>query len=458
MKLGYDLTLEQSQKLIMTPELRQAIELLQFNSMELKDYISKELEENPILENSNSGEEFENIEEYTKDKEVDWKEYLEKYDDISYKSQIDKNIQEYNYEAFTSSTDSLNEHLMLQLSFSDLSDKEYEIGENIIQNINDNGYLTASLEEIGKVTKSSISEVEKILDVVQQFEPLGVGARDIRECLLIQIKDQKIVEAYIINIIENHLEDIALNKIQKIAKELNIETKEVQYAFDYIKTLEPKPGRLFHGNADDIRYITPDAEIQLVEGEFIVIIKEITGPRLNINNYYKELMKTAKDKDTIEFLNDRFNRAMWVIRSIDQRRSTIRKVIESILKFQIEFFQEGEQSLKPLTLKDIAEDIEMHESTISRATNGKYVQTPRGLFELKYFFSSGLLGSEGDISSTSIKSMLKDIIDGEDIKKPYSDQRLSEILKEKEINISRRTIAKYRDELNIPSSSMRRRY
>lgn len=458
MKLGYDLTLEQSQKLIMTPELRQAIELLQFNSMELKDYISKELEENPILENSNSGEEFENIEEYTKDKEVDWKEYLEKYDDISYKSQIDKNIQEYNYEAFTSSTDSLNEHLMLQLSFSDLSDKEYEIGENIIQNINDNGYLTASLEEIGKVTKSSISEVEKILDVVQQFEPLGVGARDIRECLLIQIKDQKIVEAYIINIIENHLEDIALNKIQKIAKELNIETKEVQYAFDYIKTLEPKPGRLFHGNADDIRYITPDAEIQLVEGEFIVIIKEITGPRLNINNYYKELMKTAKDKDTIEFLNDRFNRAMWVIRSIDQRRSTIRKVIESILKFQIEFFQEGEQSLKPLTLKDIAEDIEMHESTISRATNGKYVQTPRGLFELKYFFSSGLLGSEGDISSTSIKSMLKDIIDEEDIKKPYSDQRLSEILKEKEINISRRTIAKYRDELNIPSSSMRRRY
>ena len=377
MKLGYDLTLEQSQKLIMTPELRQAIELLQFNSMELKDYISKELEENPILENSNSGEEFENIEEYTKDKEVDWKEYLEKYDDISYKSQIDKNIQEHNYEAFTSSTDSLNEHLMLQLSFSDLSDKEYEIGENIIQNINDNGYLTASLEEISKVTKSSISEVEKILDVVQQFEPLGVGARDIRECLLIQIKDQKIVETYIINIIENHLEDIALNKIQKIAKELNIETKEVQYAFDYIKTLEPKPGRLFHGNAEDIRYITPDAEIQLVEGEFIVIIKEITGPRLNINNYYKELMKTAKDKDTIEFLNDRFNRAMWVIRSIDQRRSTIRKVIESILKFQIEFFQEGEQSLKPLTLKDIAEDIEMHESTISRATNGKYVQTPR---------------------------------------------------------------------------------
>lgn len=458
MKLGYDLTLEQSQKLIMTPELRQAIEMLQFNSMELKDYISKELDENPVLESASSGEEFENIEEYTKDKEVDWKEYLEKYDDISYRSQRDKNIEDHNYEAFTTNTDSLNDHLMLQLSFSDLSDKEYEIGENIIQNINDNGYLSASLEEISQGTKTSIIEVEKILELVQQFEPIGVGARNIKECLLIQVRDDKRVEPKIIKIIEEYLEDIASNKIQKIAKELNIETKEVQNAFDYIKGLEPKPGRLFHGNADDIRYITPDAEIQLVEGEFIVIIKEITGPRLNINSYYKELMKTAKDKDTIEFLNDRFNRAMWVIRSIDQRRSTIRKVIESILKFQMEFFQEGEQYLRPLTLKDIAEDIEMHESTVSRATNGKYVQTPRGLFELKYFFSSGLLGSDGDVSSTSIKSMLKDIIDGEDIKKPYSDQRLSEILKEKEINISRRTIAKYRDELNIPSSSMRRRY
>lgn len=458
MKLGYDLTLEQSQKLIMTPELRQAIELLQFNSMELKDYISKELEENPVLENSSAGEEFENIEEYTKDKEVDWKEYLEKYDDISYRPQIDKNIQEYNYEAFTTSADSLNEHLMLQLSFSDLSDKEYEVGQNIIQNINDNGYLNTSVEEISKYTKTNIEEVEEILKLVQQFEPVGVGARDIKECLLIQVKDKKVVQPYIINIIEDYLEDIALNKIQKIAKELNIGTKEVQDAFDYIKGLEPKPGRSFHGNDDDIRYITPDAEIQLVEGEFIVIIKDVTGPRLNINTYYKELMKTAKDKDTIEFLNDRFNRAMWVIRSIDQRRSTIRKVIESILKFQMEFFLEGEKSLRPLTLKDIAEDIDMHESTISRATNGKYVQTPRGLFELKYFFSSGLLGSDGDISSTSIKSILKDIIDKEDIKKPYSDQKIAEILKDKQINISRRTVAKYRDELNIPASSMRKRY
>lgn len=458
MKLSYDLTLEQSQKLIMTPELRQAIELLQFNSLELKEYISNELEENPMLESSNTIEEFENIEEYTRNKEIDWKEYLEKYDDISYRPQTDKNIQEHNYEAFTSSTATLNEHLMLQLSFSDLDDGEYKIGENIIQGINDNGYLNTPLEEIAKQTNSNMDEVEKLLEIIQRFEPLGVGARDVKECLLIQVKEDKIIEPYIIKIIENYLEDIALNKIQKISKELNIELKEVQYAFDYIKGLEPKPGRSFDGNSDDIRYITPDAEIQLVDGVFIVIINDITGPRLNINNYYKELMRTANDKNTIDFLSERFNRALWVIRSIEQRRSTIHKVIESILKFQMEFFLEGERSLRPLTLKDIAEDIEMHESTISRATSGKYVQTPRGLFELKYFFSSGLLGISGDVSSTSIKSILKDIIDNENTKKPYSDQKISELLKEKGINISRRTVAKYRDELNIPSSSIRRRF
>ena len=458
MKLGYDLTLEQSQKLIMTPELRQAIELLQFNSLELKDYISNELEENPMLEPSSPVEEFEDLDKYTKEKEIDWKEYLEKYDDISYRPQIDKNVEEYNYEAFTSTVITLNEHLMLQLGFADISDKDYKIGENIVENIDDNGYLHIPLEEIAKQVMTNLNEVEKVLEIIQGFEPLGVGARSIKECLLIQVRDDKNVKEYIVEIIENYLEDIASNRIQKISKELNIEIQEVQYAFDYIKRLEPKPGRSFDNDNDETRYIVPDGEIELIEGEFKVILNDVTGPRLNINNYYRQLMRTATDENTIEFLNERFNRAMWVIRSIDQRRSTIQKVIESILKFQLEFFLEGEKFLKPLTLKDIAEDIEMHESTISRATNGKYVQTPRGLFELKYFFSSGLLGIGGDISSTSIKSTLKDIIESENTKKPYSDQKITELMKSRGVNISRRTVAKYRDELNIPSSSIRRRF
>lgn len=458
MRLSYDLTLEQSQKLIMTPELRQAIELLQFNSLELKEYIANELEENPMLESLNSGDEFENLDKYTEDKEIDWKEYLEKYDDISYRPQVDKNIKEYNYESFVSYDPTLKEHLMSQLNLVCLGNKEWKIGENIVQNIDENGYLNIPLEDIAEYMKCNIEEVEMLLNVVQTFEPLGVGARNLRECLLIQLRETKGIESYIITIIEEYLEDLGHNRIQKIAKELNLDLEQVQNACDYIKRLEPKPGRCLSGNCDDVKYVTPDATIELVEGKFVVVLNETAGPRLNINNYYKEMMKKGGDKNAVEFLNGKFNSAMWIIRSIEQRRSTIKKVIDSILKFQMEFFLEGERSLKPLTLKDVAEDIEMHESTISRATNGKYVQTPRGLFELKYFFSSGLLGDDGDISSTSIKSNLKELIDKEDNKKPYSDQKISEMLKSQGITISRRTVAKYRDELNIPSSSMRRRY
>ncbi|WP_312908765.1 RNA polymerase factor sigma-54 [Tissierella praeacuta] len=458
MRLSYDLTLEQSQKLIMTPELRQAIELLQFNSLELKEYIANEMEENPMLESLGSSEEFDNLDKYTNDNDIDWKEYFEKYDDISYRPQIDKNIKEYNYEAFVSYEPTLKEHLMSQLRFIPLENKEYKIGENIIQNIDENGYLSASTEEIAKFMKCGKEEVEIILDIIQTFEPIGVGARNLKECLAIQVKNKMDANHYIITIIEDYLEDLGYNRIQKISKELNLDLKEVQEACDYIKRLEPKPGSSFRSDSEDIRYIIPDAEIQLIDGELVVILNDVTGPRLNINNYYKGLMKSGGDKKTIDFLNEKFNSAMWIIRSIEQRRNTIKRVIESILKFQKNFFIEGEIALKPLTLKDIADDIDMHESTISRATNGKYVQTPRGLFELKYFFSSGILGDEGDISSTSIKVKLKDIIDNEDTKKPYSDQKISELLKMQGINISRRTVAKYRDELCIPSSSMRRRY
>lgn len=458
MRLSYDLTLEQTQKLIMTPELRQAIELLQFNCLELKEYIAKELEENPILELSNSSEEYENIDKYSEENEIDWKEYWDKYGDNSYRSEVDKNIKEYNYESFVSYEPSLKEHLLLQLNLVPLENKEHKIGEYIIQNIDNNGYLNIKLEEIANYLKCSIEEVEIMLGIVQTFEPLGVGARSLSECLLIQVGERKNISKYIINIIEDYLEDLSYNRIQKIAKQLNIEPKKIQEASDFIRTLEPKPGRCYSGNCGNIRYITPDAEIKEIDGEFVVIVNDVTGPRLNINNYYKNMLQTGKDEHTLEFLNNKLNSAMWIIRSIEQRKATIKKVIESILKFQIEFFLKGEKSLKPLTLKDVADDIDMHESTISRATNGKYVQTPRGLFELKYFFTSGVLGSEGDISSTSIKSTLKEIIDNEDAKKPLSDQKISELLEEKGISISRRTVAKYRDELNIPSSSMRRRY
>lgn len=460
MKLSYNLTLEQSQKLIMTPELRQAIQLLQYNSMELNEYLNKEIQENPLLEMEPVKVELEDVSKDTsKDQEIDWKEYLEKYDDYSYRPQVDKNQNEYNVESFTSYDLTLREHLISQLTLVKLTAKEYKIGEYIIHSLNENGYLNMPIEEIALHLKVSVDEVDNILKVVQTFEPSGVGARSLAECLLIQVDAKNIKGVLIKKIINEYLSDLGHNRLSKIAKEENIDLLKVQRACDFIRTLEPKPGRSFSGNYDEVKYIVPDASIQFIDGEYVILINEVTGPKLNINNFYRNLIKEGGDKETSEYLSNKLNSAMWIIKSIEQRRQTIYKVIESILKFQLDFFKEGEQRLVPLTLKDVAEDIDMHESTISRATNGKYVQTPRGLFELKYFFSTGLSSSIGDdISSTSIKSIIKDIIDKEDKKKPYSDQKIADILKSKGNSISRRTVAKYRDELEIPSSTMRRRY
>lgn len=465
MKLSYNLTLEQSQKLIMTPELRQAIQLLQYNSLELNEYINKEIEENPLLELDNTNTDVASVDtedipkDKTKEQEIDWKEYLEKYDDYSYRPQVDRNQKEYTYESFTSYDLTLREQLISQLTLVSLNANEFKIGEYIIQSLDENGYLSSTLEDISIQIKASVSEIENVLNVVQTFEPSGVGARNLIECLLIQINAQNIKNHLIKVIINEHLDDLAHNRLSKIAKEENVNLLEVQRACDFIRTLEPKPGRSFDGNYEDIKYILPDATIKFIDGEYIIQVNDVTGPKLNINNFYKNLIKDGSDKETTEYLSDKLNSAMWIIRSIEQRRQTIYKVVESILKFQLDFFKEGDKSLVPLTLKDVATDIDMHESTISRATNSKYVQTPRGLFELKYFFSTGLVSSSGeDISATSIKSMLKDIIESEDIKKPYSDQKIADILKNKGNSISRRTVAKYRDELEIPSSTMRRRY
>ncbi|MBC8591450.1 RNA polymerase factor sigma-54 [Wansuia hejianensis] len=459
MKLGYNLTLEQTQKLIMTPELRQAIQLLQFNSLELNEYIKKEIEENPVLEMEENFNELGKLEELPEEKDIDWKEFIEKYDDISYRPQIDKNHEEHNYESLATYSLSLKDYLIDQLNFINLGDFQYEVGKYIIQSLSPNGYLDYSTDEIASQLKIDTKEVEDVLKIIQSFEPIGVGARNLKECLLIQIRKEKDIDPLVNKIVTDHLEDLAYNRMPKISKELEIDISKIQEACDYIKTLEPKPGRGFGDeNTDGVKFIIPDATIELVDGDFVIKINDITGPRLNINNYYKKLIQNNPDKEATAFLTERLNSAIWMIKSIEQRRQTIYKVVESILKHQIGFFKFGKKALLPLTLKEVAEDIDMHESTISRATNGKYVQTPRGLYELKYFFTTGLPGLGGDLSSTSIKATIKDIIGKENPKKPYSDQNISNILKDRGISISRRTVAKYRDELDIPSSSMRKRF
>jgi RNA polymerase sigma-54 factor len=440
----------------MTPELRQAIQLLQYTSLELNSYLKREMEENPLLELEGPSDDSQSMETLKDEKDIDWKEFLESYDDISYRSEVDRNRKEYSFENFVSYTPSLKDYLIEQLNMISLDSAEYRIADYIIQNINSNGYLDSTVVEMASQLQVSEEEVEAVLTVIQSFEPYGVGARSLKECLLIQVRDEK--DFLIKRVISDHLEDIASNKIASIAKDLDITIQKAQEYVDFIKCLEPKPGRTFRGDGDDTRYITPDASIEEIDGEYVIFINDVTGPRLNINQYYKSLLKDGGDVETTEFLQEKLNSAMWLIKSIEQRRQTLYKVVESILKFQKEFLIHGDKRLVPLTLKDVAEDIEMHESTISRATSGKYVQTPRGVFELKYFFTTGLSGKSGEVSATSVKSIIKGIIDSEDQKKPLSDQVISNILKERGMEVSRRTVAKYRDELKIPSSSRRRRF
>lgn len=348
---------------------------------------------------------------------------------------------------------------MVQLGVSVKTNKEKRIGEFIIESLDNKGYLSCSVQDISLLLNEDVVEVERVLRLIQTFDPIGVGARNLSECLMIQLKEKGIQDKNAYIIAENYLEDIAANRIQKIAKDLHITVSRVQGICDIIKMLEPKPSRGFIVDSDNIRYIVPDVTVEKINGEYIIIVNDNNLPTLTISNYYKSMVNDLDDKEANKFLTDKLNSSMWLIKSIEQRRKTLYKVTESILKFQRKFFDEGKTALKPLVLKDVADDIGVHESTVSRATNGKYVQTPRGLFELKYFFASSISESDGDgISSTSVKTQIQKYIDEENTQKPLSDQKIAEMLSESGINISRRTVAKYRDEMRIPASSMRRRY
>src|SRR6056297_2146497 len=450
LKVGFELNMQQTQKLIMTTELRQAIQVLQYNNLELREYITKEMETNPFLEVAEKKKE--------EDKDIDWQEVVEKYDDISYKSYSKTTEQKQTFESYTSKKMSLKTHLLNQLGLTFSDDLEKRIGEQIIESLDKKGYLSTTVEDISKELECSPEEVERVLNIIQNFDPVGIASRNLEECLKIQLKDKGIIDKNVYKVVDEHINNLACNRLQEISKDLEVDIPRVQEICDVIKMLEPKPSRGFVLETDSIRYITPDVTIKKVDGEYIILVNDSNVPSLHISSYYKKMLKKVKDKDTNKFLSDKFSSSMWLIKSIEQRRQTMYNVTESILKFQREFFDKGTKYLKPLVLKDVSEDIEVHESTVSRATNGKYVQTPRGLFELKYFFTSGVQKGEEGVSSTSIKSTIKDLIDSENRKKPLSDQKIANKLKEKNIKISRRTVAKYRDEIGIPSSSIRRRY
>jgi RNA polymerase sigma-54 factor len=379
------------------------------------------------------------------------------YDDISYR-QYNSDNKEFTLEEFATADITLFDELNTQLSFLKLTPEENLIGRYIIEGIDKNGYLKISIEEVSKNLREELEEVDKILKLIQSFDPSGVGARTLSECLLIQLKHCCLSNNYAIDIVTNHLEDLANNKLSNISKETGATIGEIQNVTDLIKTLEPKPGRAY-SSGDATRYIVPEVRVEKSEGEYIVTLLDDSVPRLMVSSYYRKVSKqVGSDSEVSTYLNDRYNSAIWLIKSIEQRKGTILSVARTIVECQQNFFNDGPKYLKTMTLREVAEKVGVHESTVSRAINGKYMQSPRGCFELKYFFTSGVYSKDGKISSNSIKYFIKEFIENEDLKKPLSDQKIVDMLDEKGIDIKRRTVAKYREELNILSSSKRRRY
>jgi RNA polymerase sigma-54 factor len=469
--IGYGLNLEQTQKLIMTPELRQSITVLQLSSLELTSYIEQQLQENPLLELRDDDAE-KNIELTDKDKpaeagedkkeyDLDWELYFQDSSDLGLARQGSRREQpDYSFENFFSPAPTLSDHLLSQLFLSPCTIEDRSIAEYFIGNMDDKGYLRVTLEDVAARLKVCENDAARVLQLIQSFDPPGVGARNLTECLMIQFNFRGIKNKIVKALIENHLEDLAGGKISRIAHELGATVQTVQKAADILKTMDPKPGRNFSSHHDN-RYIIPDIVLEKVAGDYVILVNDSILPRLMINSTYRSVLSQGKncDPQTRRFVESKLNAAVWLIRSIEQRRLTLYKVAECLVEMQRGFLDKGIKYLKPLNLKMVAEKVGLHESTISRSTSNKYIQTPQGVFEMRHFFSTGLNNATGSTTSSEcIKKMLQEMIAGEDCILPLNDQKISELFRQKGIKISRRTVAKYRGELNIPAIGNRKRY
>ncbi|MFQ5628146.1 MAG: RNA polymerase factor sigma-54 [bacterium] len=354
--------------------------------------------------------------------------------------------------------DSLYDHLLSQLHMTQLNEKDNEIGEYIIWNVNDVGYLSCEIEVISHNLDVPVEDIERVLQIIQKFEPVGIAARNLRECLLIQLEEQTPQDELAIEIVRDHFDDFTNKRYEKLTKKLDIDLEDLRDVLTEIMKLNPKPGEGYTSFADNI--IVPDLAIEREDdGEFRIILNDWNIPHLRINNSYRKLLMDKKktSRETKDFVRKRLESARWLINSIHQRRLTILKVVETIIEKQRPFFEKGKEFIKPMILKNVADEIYMDISTVSRVTNGKYVQTEWGVFELKYFFSEGIATDEGeDVSNRRIKQIIKDIIEKEDRSKPLNDQKIADLLKEKGYNLARRTVAKYREQMNIPVSRLRR--
>lgn len=465
MKLDYQLKLEQTQKLIITPELKLAIALLQFSTVELLDYVQEELLNNPVLE-IQDGEEKESEESAeqlpAREDKFPWEEYFRDMDlDTtpavpSYTPRDWEGLS--SVENCAGGPGTMVEDLLGQLRLMPLSPRQFSVAAYLVGNLDSNGYLQGDLEDLALALGAPVDELESVLEIVQDLEPTGIAGRNLQECLMLQLTSLDNPPPLAVEIVRHYLAAAADGRFRHIASRLGCEIKEVQEAIDFIRTLNPKPGSVF-GGGDETRYIIPDIIVEKVDQDYVVIVNDSSAPMLTISPFYQKLLQNkCKDEQLLSFVKSKFEKAYWLIRSIEQRRLTLLKVSQQIVEIQHPFLEYGIKQLKPLTLKEVAQQVGVHESTVSRATTNKYIQTQRGLFPLKFFFSSGLTGEGGeDYSSHSIKTYLRELIGAEDPQNPLSDQQLTELLQEKGIIISRRTVAKYREELDISASYKRRR-
>jgi len=481
MALEQKLHLKLSQKLIMTPSLQQAIKLLQLGKLELQEVLNQELLENPLLEESaeeqkadepetettdaktDAEEEAKKVETQEKEKdsfdEIDYDAYFQDYIEYGYNPRgMGEEHEEFPIENTLTRPPNLPDHLTWQLGMSDASPRVKEIAQFIIGNIDEDGYLRASIEEIMASGPYEREEAEKAIAAVQSLDPIGVAARDLRECLLLQLDFLEIDDPLVETIIRDHWDMFMQRHFVQLAKVLGIDMKTLEGIVEVIKHLDPKPGRKYSN--ERAIYVEPDVYVQKVGDEYVIVLNEDGMPKLRINSSYRSMlnsMDSKSDGETVNYIKDKIRSAVWLIKSLDQRQRTIYKVAESIVKHQREFLERGIDFLRPLVLRDVADDIQMHESTVSRVVSNKYMHTPRGLFLMKYFFHSGIDSDTGeDISSLTVKKKIQSYIEAEDPRKPLSDSKIMKILNDEGINIARRTVAKYRDELNIPSSTDRK--
>ncbi|CAN5845184.1 RNA polymerase factor sigma-54 [soil metagenome] len=485
MKTGLYQGTQLKQEMKINPRLYQAMDLLYMPLLDLQQHIKQEMLNNPFLdleEPQVSEEEMAPVEkekekeEKEKAEEIDWEEILlDGFEAGGRRAEYEE--KEY-YEPVSVETRDLYDHLRDQLVLLRLSPREVLLGEEIIGNIDENGYLTCSVEEVvtglnlwvedagagwiqdmdEELPPFTTDEGESMLHTLQAFDPPGIAARELRECLLLQLQDAELEDTLAYRIVREYFDQLINHRWSEISKELSITPKDVQAAADEVAKLDPKPGLKYSAPPDN--YITPDLIVEKIDGEYLVFLNDTSLPRLKLSRAYREI---AKDKgkfkgENKEFISNKLNSANWMIQAIEQRRQTMLKVMNFIVDRQREFFEKGVQYLKPLTLREVAEVINMHESTVSRVTNEKFVQTPRGVLPLKFFFSSGLSTTSGeDVSARGIKAKIQKLVSDEQAKRPLTDQAIVNILKDEGIQIARRTVAKYRDQLGILSARMRKR-